>query len=113
MSISIVTFYTTPLQCNCPKCYSASELELNFKQEWKNTIWRKRTTETVREELFCNLCKDFIYPVSWTDDIERLYEYHCKRADREHYSKWKPFAFIVILILMLALGTGIYFLLNR
>ena len=110
MSISHTTIYTTSLQCNCPQCYSTSGLQLSFKQEWKETIWRKCTTEIVREELLCTMCKDPIYPVSWTEDIERLYDYHLKKAEKESYNKWKPLVFGVIAIVLISICVLFYVL---
>lgn len=110
MSISLITIYTTSLQCNCPQCYNTSGLQLSFKQEWRENIWRKRTTEIVREELLCIMCKDPIYSVSWTEDIERLYEYHLKKADKESYNKWKPLAFGMIAVILISILGGLYFL---
>ncbi|TVZ52817.1 hypothetical protein [Dokdonia sp. Hel_I_53] len=113
MPTSLITFYTAPLQCNCPQCFSTSGLELSFKQEWKDTLWRKQATPVVREELYCKLCTDTIYPVKWTDDIERVYEYHLKRAEKVVYNKWKPLAFILILFGIAILSILIYLVVNR
>lgn len=113
MSISRITIYSAPLQCNCPQCFSTNGLELSFKQEWKDTLWRKHATSIVREELYCKLCTDTIYPVKWTDDIERVYEYHLKRAEKVVYNKWKPLTFILFLIAIIAVAAGLYFMINR
>ncbi len=113
MSTSLITFYTAPLQCNCPQCFSTSDLVLHFKQEWKDTLWRKKATSMVREELYCKLCADTIYPVKWTDDIERLYDYHLKRAEKAVYNKWKPLTYILIVMGFVVVAAAIYSLVNR
>lgn len=108
MKTTYKTIHTAALQCNCPECYSNSGLELSFKQEWKDTFWSKKATDVVREELFCKHCDFPIYPVSWTEDIERLYEYHNKLAKKETYKKLKAQTYIIGLGLLVTLCVVIY-----
>lgn len=113
MATELKTIYTTELKCNCPECFSTSGLQLCFNQEWKESFWSKKATKVVREELTCNHCNFPIYPVKWTTDIERQYEYHLKLAEKEQFFKLKPEAYFVLLATVALLGLGIYVGFNR
>lgn len=81
MPITKEVIYTESLSCNCPECFSTTGLSLVFYQEWKETLFLKKATPIVREQLICEQCNEMIYPVKWTEDIERLYEYHKKKNE--------------------------------
>lgn len=67
------------LKNNCPECFSTEGLRLTFKQRFKETQFYKSITADIEQEINCNTCNNKIYPVQWTDDIERVVEYQ-KRA---------------------------------
>lgn len=108
MPISNKLFYNEPLSCHCPQCYSNSGLELRFHQEWTENLLRKKATTVVSEELFCKQCSETIYPVHWDSDIERLYEYHNKRAEPSSYAKWKSLFWILMILLVLGIVATAY-----
>ena len=112
MTITKEFFYTETLSCNCPQCYGTTGLELRFQQEWKESAFSKKATDVVRAELYCKQCEDSIYPVNWTDDIERLHEYHSRRAAPSTYFKRKPLFWIVMIAVLLAIAVVIFFLLR-
>lgn len=66
------------LKNNCPECYSNEGLRLKFKQKIKDTKYHKSITSKVKHEITCKTCNNIIYPVQWTEDIERVVEYHKK-----------------------------------
>lgn len=107
------TIHTADLTCNCPECFSTSGLQLRFNQEWKENFWSKKATNIVREELTCNHCNFPIYPVKWTQDIERQYEYHLKLVKREHFFKLKPEAYFIILAAAALLALGVWVWVTR
>ncbi len=76
------TVYTflkeAPLRTNCPECYTKDGLLLSFHQKRIESKLYDRITNTIEERLECGICETKIYPVQWTDDIERMYEYHLK-----------------------------------
>lgn len=113
MPITKEVFYTESLSCNCPECYSTSGLELAFHQEWRESAFSKKATPTVREELVCKQCAEIIYPVKWTEDIERLYEYHLKRAQPSKFYKRKPLFWGLVLATIFLLAIGIYFIVTQ
>lgn len=113
MATELKSIHTTKLKCNCPECFSTSGLQLGFNQEWKENFWLKKATHVVREELKCNHCDFPIYPVKWTPDIERQYEYHLKLAVRERYFKLKSKAYFVMLAGVILITLGVWVWLNR
>lgn len=66
------------LKNNCPVCYSNKGLHLTFKQKIIETKLYKSLTSDISHEINCTNCNSVIYPVQWTDDIERVFEYHQK-----------------------------------
>jgi len=78
MNDQLITIKEVPLKNNCPECYSKEGLVLTFKQKFKETRFYKSVSNDVVEELACIKCDTAIYPVSWTDDIERVYNYQKK-----------------------------------
>ncbi|WP_461533598.1 hypothetical protein [Sinomicrobium sp.] len=63
---------------NCPVCYNDSGLLLVFYQKHIETSWYKKITGEVNSDLQCKKCKSTIYPVKWTEDIERVIDYYTK-----------------------------------
>lgn len=112
MTTELKTIQTTILQCNCPECYSNSGLELSFKQEWKDTFWVKKATDVMREEIYCKHCEFPIYPVKWTEDIERLYEYNLKRAEKETFFKVKSQTYMIGAIAVAVVAIVVYALVS-
>ncbi len=78
MNEKLITIKEVSLKNNCPECYSTEGLILTFKQKFKETNLYKSITSDVVDELACTKCTTTIYPVSWTDDIERVYDYQKK-----------------------------------
>ncbi|WP_412559772.1 hypothetical protein [Winogradskyella sp. MIT101101] len=94
------------LNNNCPECYSNDGLEITFKQKFKENAFYKAITAETSHEMHCNNCNTAIFPVRWTDDIERVVEYQQRAVQPKSKSiKLKPLAWVIILldILILAL----------
>ena len=62
---------------NCPECFN-NDLTLTFYQKMTEGAFVKKLTSEVSHTLICNTCHSKIYPVKWTDDIERVFEYYQK-----------------------------------
>ena len=98
MSEKLITIKEVSLKNNCPECYSTDGLVLTFKQKFKETKFYKSITNDVVEELDCTRCSTTIYPVSWTDDIERVYDYQKKAFTPKKASlKLKRLAWIIFI----------------
>ncbi len=93
---------------NCPVCFN-QELKLSFYQKHVYTAFYHKTTGEVTHEIKCKKCFSLIYPVNWTPDIERVFEYYNKLAIPEKKAiKYTPLFFIIIAVILALIGTGIY-----
>lgn len=93
---------------NCPECFN-QELKLTFYQKHKYGKLFHRTTAEVTHEIKCKKCDSSIYPVKWTEDIERVFDYYQKMAIPERTSlKFTTLFYILILLLIALVAAGIY-----
>lgn len=105
--------HTARLHNNCPECFSTDGLEITFTQDEKETSFFKIPSKEMVEKLFCYTCKNPIYPINWTEDIERVYDYNKKIAEtKKQYLKVKPLFYIVILLAVALCAFGIYYLIS-
>ena len=101
--------HSAKINNNCPECFSTEGLEFTFSQEEKETKLYTKANGVIEELLFCSNCQHTIYPVNWTEDIERVYAYHKKLAKPKTAAyKLKPLAIIIILVDVIALLVLIY-----
>lgn len=78
MDENLITIKEVNIPNNCPECYGKGGLVLIFKQKIKETQFYKSITSEIINEIHCHTCHNPIYPVQWTDDIERIVEYQQK-----------------------------------
>ena len=78
MDEKLIDVKEVALKNNCPECFSKDGLRLTFKQKIKETKYYKSVTSEISHEISCDICKSAIYPVQWTDDIDRVFEYQKK-----------------------------------
>ncbi len=90
---------------NCPECYN-QELMLTFYQKHTYNAFFHRTTNQVIHEIKCKKCYSIIYPVNWTPDIERVFDYYNKLVQPDKASVRFTWLFYVLMILILALVAG-------
>lgn len=113
MTTKTHTLHTARSKNNCPTCFGTDGLEFTFTQSEKDTPLFKKPAKLIEEKLYCHTCKTDIYPVNWTEDIERVHEYNKKIAEtNKHYLKVKPLFYILITVAIIIVATGIYFLIN-
>ncbi len=93
---------------NCPECFN-QELKLTFYQKHLLSRFYHKTTSEVSHEIKCLTCGSVIYPVSWTEDIERSFEYfqkltepHPSRIQLTRLTLW------LIALLVILTGAGVY-----
>lgn len=97
---------------NCPECFN-QDLTLTFYQKHTFGSLFHKVTNEVSNKLNCNTCGCTIYPVSWTDDIERMFNYYQKTATPEAKSSEPTLLFYVLmLVLVTAIAGVIYLYLN-
>lgn len=98
---------------NCPECFN-QELKLTFYQ--KHTYGRlfDRTTKDITHEIKCTKCNSLIYPVTWTEDIERVYDYYRRMvAPKRATIKFTTLFYILVLLLISVIATGVYLLIQE
>ena len=104
----LVLIKEADLTNNCPECFN-QDLKLTFYQKHLFGKFIHRVTGEVTNQIVCNKCGSDIYPAKWTDDIERIFEYYRKMVQPEKSSlKFKPLFYIMVLIFIALVGTGIY-----
>ncbi len=91
-----------PLNNNCPECFN-QDLTLRFSQRHVSGKFYYRTCPEVRQELQCNTCRNTIYPVQWTEDIERSVAYYTKAVEPARPSIRFSRLFYALLLLGVAL----------
>ena len=97
---------------NCPECFN-QDMKLTFYQ--KHTYGRlfHRTTGEVSYQIRCNKCDSIIYPIKWTNDIERIFEYYQKMVTPDRASiRFTTLFYILILVLIVLTGAGVYLFLE-
>ncbi|MEZ4795286.1 MAG: hypothetical protein R2773_07430 [Flavobacteriaceae bacterium] len=70
--------HTAKINNHCPECFSKEGLEFTFSQTKTDHPLYTKANKEIEEVLFCYHCQHTIYPINWTEDIERVYEYHKK-----------------------------------
>ncbi|MDO5972193.1 hypothetical protein Q4Q35_20535 [Flavivirga aquimarina] len=112
MSKKLVTIKEVVLKNNCPECYNNEGLRLIFMQKMIDTKFYQSMTSQISHEINCKTCDTVIYPVKWTDDIERVFEYQKKAfvpQKASTYLKKMSWVFIIsTIIVVFALLLAVY-----
>lgn len=97
---------------NCPECYSNDGLHIHFKQKIVETKFYRSITPEIKHEITCKTCNSVIYPVSWTDDIDRVFSYHQKALEpmkSSTYIKKNTWIVAIAILLVVALAAFLIF----
>ena len=101
-----------PVTNNCPECFN-QDLTLTFFQKHLRGKLYDRVTSELTHELKCNTCGTVIYPVNWTEDIERSVGYYQKAVKPEKPKiRFRPVFYILVLLGVIAVGVLMYFFLE-
>ena len=114
MSLSeYLTLKHARISNNCPECYSNDSLEITFKQKRVETKLYQTMTKEIKGEIYCLNCKLQIFPIRWTDDIDRVVDYH-KRTINEtsNATKLKPRAWLLLGFSFLCLCFGVLWMIG-
>ena len=114
MAEKFITIKEVALKNNCPECYSNDGLHLTFKQKFIESNFYKSITQETKHILNCKTCKTTIYPISWTEDIERVVNYHQRGfVPKKNTFKLKKKVWILIGIAVALIIAGVaMFLIN-
>lgn len=66
---------------NCPVCYSNTDLVLLCHQKLIKTRLYIKVTKKLTKTIQCKKCSSTIYPVDWTEDIERVFNFYDKKIE--------------------------------
>ena len=100
------------LNNNCPECFN-QDLTLRFSQRHVRGKFYHRTCSEVRQELQCNTCRNTIYPVRWTEDIERSVAYYEKAVEPARPSiRFSPLFYALTLLGVALVAALVYAFLN-
>lgn len=104
----LITIKQANLTNNCPECFN-QDLKLSFFQKHRYGKLSHRTTNEVTHQLVCNTCSSTIYPVKWTEDIERTFKYYQKMVVPERTSlRFTTLFWILMLLLIVVVGAVVY-----
>ena len=107
------TLHTARLNNNCPTCFGTDGLEFTFSQNEQENAFFHKPNSKIEETLYCHNCKHTIYPVNWTEDIERVYNYNKKLAEtNRQYLKIKPLFYILIIVAIILVAAIFYLLIS-
>jgi len=103
----------TTLTNNCPECYSKDSLQLSFKQQKQFSKLFITTKKDIIECLDCKKCETTIYPGRWTDDIERVYNYHKKTIQKTPSgTRFTVLFYLLVFFVVIVLGMLYIYLYN-
>jgi hypothetical protein len=105
----LIVIKKTALNNNCPECFN-QDLNLTFYQKHTYGSLFHKTTGDLSHKLICNTCHSTIYPVSWTEDIERMFKYYQKTAIPAKKSSKPTLLFYALFLVVLALVAGIVYI---
>ncbi|WP_298494299.1 hypothetical protein [uncultured Algibacter sp.] len=111
MGEKLIIVKDVALKNNCPECFSKDGLRLRFKQKIKETKFYKSITSEISYEITCSTCSNIIYPVQWTDDIDRVFEYQKKTFTPKKASTYIKKTSWIIIVSSLIIISLILFLL--
>ncbi len=104
----LVVIKEADLTNNCPECFN-QELKLTFYQRHTYGKLYDRTTKDITHEIKCKKCNSMIYPVTWTEDIERVYDYYQKMIAPDRVSiRFTTLFYVLTLLLITVVAAGVY-----
>ena len=93
---------------NCPECFN-QDMTLSFSQRHMYSKLYHRTTAEVQYQIKCNKCDSIIYPVKWTEDIEKTFDYYQKTVKPESAkTRFSVLFYVIIIGVLLLLGALAY-----
>lgn len=96
-----VTIKEADITNNCPECFN-QEMRLSFYQKHTFNAFFHRITNEVTHEIQCIKCGSLIYPVNWTPDIERVFDYYKKLVKPSKAKTTFTAIFYILIVLVLA-----------
>lgn len=95
---------------NCPECFN-QDMRITFYQKHRVSQWYYQITGEISHQIICNTCHSIIYPVKWTEDIERSFEYYQKMVTPKKKGIKLSRLTLSLIISLLILAVVLYYLL--
>jgi len=93
---------------NCPECFN-QDMKITFYQKHIYGRLFHRITNEVTHKIKCNKCDSVIYPINWTDDIERIFNYYQKMVSPEKASvRFTALFYLLGISLIVMVGVVIF-----
>ena len=103
MNANRKVFQEATLSSNCPECYASNSLHLTVYQEEIDNPWYYQLTTRLSEDMVCKKCETTIYPVRYTDDLERIKAFYLKSMGQPKSSfRLKKMSYVVMILIFLA-----------
>lgn len=101
MEAKFFTVKEVVLNNNCPECYSTEGLQLTFKQKFVENAFYRAISNDIKHSMICHTCHTEIFPIRWTEGLERVYEYQERAlAPKKATFKLKKLSWILIIVLI-------------
>ncbi len=114
MEDKFFTVKEVTLNNHCPECYSNDGLQLTFKQKFVENTFYKAISSDIKHTMICNTCNTEIFPVRWTDDLERVFEYQQRAfVPKSATFKLKKLSWILLVAIILLVIVLNVFLFNN
>ncbi|WP_299158485.1 hypothetical protein [uncultured Eudoraea sp.] len=94
---------------NCPECFN-QDMKITFYQKHLFGRLYHKITSKVSHQIKCNTCESIIYPVNWTEDIERIFEYYQKMVNPEKATTKFTAMFYLIILLPIVIAAVLFYL---
>lgn len=96
-------FQEATLSSNCPECYASNSLLFTVYQKEIDNRWFYKLSTDLSEDITCKKCETPIYPVRYTDDIERVKAFYLKSmGEPKKVFRIKKTVYLVVILLLLA-----------
>ena len=113
MDPKVIVLKEARLTNNCPECYATDRLHLSFVKQKEISAFAERIPKEFTSTMKCQKCHTEIYPGRFTEDIQRVYDYHKKTVLPTKSSvKWKPLFYVVIFILIAVIVLITFYTIN-
>jgi len=104
----LVTIKEADITNNCPECFN-QKMSIRFYQKHRFNKLYDRATKEISFEVQCHKCHSIIYPVNWTPDIERIFEYYQKMAIPEKATtRFTSLFYVLVLVFIALIAAGVY-----
>ena len=114
MEEKFFTVKEVTLNNHCPECYSKDGLQLTFKQKFVENAFYRAISNDVKHSMICKTCTTEIFPVQWTDDLERVFEYQQRAfVPKSATFKLKQLTWILLVVFVVIVIVLNLFLFNN